>query len=355
TRPWCEEVAALVPLELRQRRQWVVWGYRLSQDGTKWTKVPFQAKNPAKRASTTDPRTWATVGEAVAAFLAKRDSPEGSRLDGVGFVFSADDPYIGIDFDHAAGQSWAPDHLDRLNSYTGVSPSGKGFKAIVKGTPPDPKGRKKTGLGPGGTGAIEVYSQGRFFTITGDRCDRWSVDVEERTAAVSELHATIFPPKAAPGPKAKPPVPAPPESDDDILRRAFASRHGPEIETLFSGDTARYDGDESSADLALCNHLAFWFCGDAAAIDRVFRRSGLLREKWDERRGATTYGARTIAKALEDRTEFYEPSPPPSANGRRKREPQAKTGTQADAPRPRDDEDEQEERETQSQALLRLA
>lgn len=50
--------------------------------------------------------------------------------------------------------------------------------------------------------------------------------------------------------------------------------------------------------------VAFWTGPDAGRIERIVRRSGLMREKWDR----DDYLARTIAKALEGRTEFYSPS-----------------------------------------------
>jgi len=61
-----------------------------------------------------------------------------------------------------------------------------------------------------------------------------------------------------------------------------------------------HDGDRSRADLALCGMLAFWTNGDPARIDQLFRRSALMRAKWDERHAAdgATYGEMTIAKAL---------------------------------------------------------
>ena len=67
---------------------------------------------------------------------------------------------------------------------------------------------------------------------------------------------------------------------------------------LCGGDTSGYGGDESRADLALCSYLAFWTNNDTARMDALFRQSGLMRRKWDEKRGAQTYGQMTIAKAL---------------------------------------------------------
>lgn len=97
---------------------------------------------------------------------------------------------------------------------------------------------------------------------------------------------------------------------DELLDRA---ENGGEFLALFdAGDTSPYGGDDSSADLALCNHLAFWFGPDPARIDRMFRRSALMQEKWDKRHhgDGRTYGQGTIDEALAGRTEFYQPRQP---------------------------------------------
>jgi hypothetical protein len=59
--------------------------------------------------------------------------------------------------------------------------------------------------------------------------------------------------------------------------------------------------------------LAFWSGPDPAIVDRLFRASGLMREKWDCRRGSSTYGADTITAALAGRTEYWSASSPRSA------------------------------------------
>lgn len=76
---------------------------------------------------------------------------------------------------------------------------------------------------------------------------------------------------------------------------------------LIAGRCDKYGGDRSSADLALCNDLAFWCRGDTQLMDACYRLTGLMRDKWDERRGATTYGERTINKAIEDTPNGYDP------------------------------------------------
>ncbi|HJE19788.1 MAG TPA: hypothetical protein K8V35_05500, partial [Aliicoccus persicus] len=54
------------------------------------------------------------------------------------------------------------------------------------------------------------------------------------------------------------------------------------------------------ADMAFANILAFWCARDFAQMDSIFRRSSLMREKWDEKRGKTTYGEATLYKAINE-------------------------------------------------------
>lgn len=87
--------------------------------------------------------------------------------------------------------------------------------------------------------------------------------------------------------------------DDLLVQKAGSAANGEKFKRLWEGDTSLHRGDDSAADLALCNILAYWTGNDADRIDRLFRRSGLYRAKWDGRRGDKTYGQMTIAKALE--------------------------------------------------------
>lgn len=90
-------------------------------------------------------------------------------------------------------------------------------------------------------------------------------------------------------------------SDEEIIQKAHNAKNGAEFSLLWAGDAGAYDGDDSRADCALCAKLAFWVGPDPERIDRLFRRSGFYREKWDR----NDYRERTIAKALEGVTEFY--------------------------------------------------
>jgi primase-polymerase (primpol)-like protein len=274
----------LVPAQLRHRRQWVCWRYEAR--GGKTTKVPYQAHAPARRASTTDPTTWASLEQTAAA-------AQVDRADGVGYVFAADDPFTGIDldecFDPETGSLVPAVGLLvlSLDSYTEQSPSGKGLHVIVRARLEGGRCRR---------GPIEIYDRGRYFAMTGERVVGLPVEAMPRQAELDGLRGRLFPPAAEPRRSVSPPSVLGLD-DEELLRRAFAARNGGQVERLWNGVWAGY-GSRSEADLALVSHLAFWTGGDPERIDRLFRRSGLYREKWDARRGETTYGAETIARAL---------------------------------------------------------
>jgi primase-polymerase (primpol)-like protein len=164
--------ATALPTEMRERRQWVAWKLIKRKQDKKPTKIPY---NPATgtNASTTDPTTWGTIDQAL-------DRLSQGGYDGIGFVFAEDDPYTGIDLDQALHaetgelEAWARPIVDRFASYTEISPSKTGLHIIIRGMVPDGQGHKvslrKTPLWVDSAhpdAAIEMYSAGRFFTMTG--------------------------------------------------------------------------------------------------------------------------------------------------------------------------------------------
>jgi len=97
-------------------------------------------------------------------------------------------------------------------------------------------------------------------------------------------------------------------SDDDLLASARAAKNGKKFGALFDdGDLAPFAGDHSRADWAVVNDLAFWCGPHATRIDGLFRRSKLMRPKWDETRGGDgkTYGEMTVADVLSKRKSFF--------------------------------------------------
>lgn len=282
--------AGAVPDALRSRPQWVTWRYEERPGDPKPTKVPYNARRGGK-ASSTDPDTWSTFAEALA-------RADGS--DGIGYVFAPDDAVVGIDLDHCRDpgtgviEAWAMEILGDTRSYTEISPSGCGLHVFVRGSLPS--GRRKHG-------SVEMYDQGRYFTVTGQVLDDSLAELRESALPLPELHAKLFP--APPASSVSAPPCVPPDLDDQaLLERVHQAANGAKFRALWAGDLFGYPSP-SEADLALCASLAFWTGRDASRMDRLFRQSGLLRPKWDERHGEETYGARTIHRAIADCREVY--------------------------------------------------
>jgi len=285
-----------VPGALKEKAQWVVWKFQI-RDG-KRTKVPYSAITKGS-AKSTAPETWATYAAAVEAFNA-------GGFDGVGYVFSADDGLTGIDLDRSLNEDgtlkpWARElYAPFADTYSEVSPSGTGIKLWTRAVLPG-KGRKINGQGPDRTGKIEIYDRDRYFTVTGRIFRGAPSAIGDRQEAVTELYAKFT--------QQKKPAPAPrpgcglDADDSTLIDKAKSATNGAKFAKLWSGDTSEYAGDDSSADLGLCNMLAFYCGPDHARIDRLFRQSGLYRQKWER----TDYRERTISAALAGRTEFYDP------------------------------------------------
>jgi primase-polymerase (primpol)-like protein len=257
-----------------------VWKYELRDNEP--TKVPYRVDGRG-RASATDAATWGSFDAAVSVIGATVD------FDGVGFVFSADDPYCGIDLDACGdGSVLAGDAavvLSQLNSYAEWSPSRTGVHVVLRGRLPGAR-RRRSG--------VEMYESRRFFTMTGVHVAGTPTTIEDRQAELEEFYRATFSELLA-RPQASAGVAHGPVDLDDerLLLRAHTAANGAKFAALWRGDFVDY-GSHSEADLALCAMLAFWAGGDVVRIDRLFRRSGLCRPKWER----DDYRARTIATAL---------------------------------------------------------
>jgi len=297
-----------IPPALRGLPQWVGWRY--VERGDKLTKCPINPVNGA-RADSTDPSTWGTFDQAVAAY-------QSDSLAGVGFVFTMESGFCGVDLDDsidpATGElkPWACRIVDNLNSYTEVSPSGTGVKIFLRASKPGTRCRKAYE-----DGKIEMYDAGRFFTVTTRRLEGASGDVEDRQTDLDALYASVFgefkpiqPARA---------IPSTPSAlalgDDEIIKKASSSRkNGQKFSALWAGRWNDYFDSWSEADSSVVFTLAF-YTKDATQIDRMFRTSGLMRPKWDETHGAQTYGQMTLDKALAEVTGHYQPRRSASAPG----------------------------------------
>lgn len=295
--------------------RWVLWRlvWKANKHGAgKWDKVPFQpAGQPAK---SNDPTTWSPFEVAF-------DAYQTGRFSGLGFVLG--DGFTGIDLDDVRHPDtgvitagWAGELVASAGTFADVSPSRTGVKLIGLGRW---AGAWKKRPHPSGAGEVEVYDSGRYFTVTGLPAARLA-DVADVQPTLDSL-ARLFDPAPPVTPalaRTERRVWGRDHTEDDLLARIRRSPQGPKFERLWAGDTGGYGGDASAADLALCSILGFWCDGDEGRVDGLFRQSGLMRPKWGERRGAVTYGERTVRAAVGGLTRTYDPDrlrPSPASQG----------------------------------------
>lgn len=263
----------MIPQEIRDIPQWVAWTTK-TRDG-KTTKVPVSWEGYP--VDITNPDNYRTFPD---------------KEDKRGFVFTEGDPYCGIDLDNCLGpdgqiEPWAQQIVDDLDSYTEWSQSGNGLHIIVKAKLP--RSIRK--------GRIEMYDHDRFFAITGELYNPYQTEIQDRQREVDSLFASLSPPA-----EIKEPVKTDGNDleDENIIQIAMRAKNGLDFRRLWEGDMAGFEDDSedgfnhSSADLALCAHLAFYTGNDAEAIDRLFRRSGLYRSKWERK----DYRDSTIRKSF---------------------------------------------------------
>ncbi|MGE9010577.1 DUF3987 domain-containing protein [Leptospira interrogans] len=267
-----------IPNEMRAYANFVVWRFEQRADA-KLTKIPYQVRTGGK-ASVNHPSHWSSFEDAIAV---------ADNYDGIGFVFSENDPFTGIDLDDTHGDTAAIEHqktiFQQFDSYSEFSPSGNGLHIIVKGTVPS--GRRR--------GFVEMYSSGRYFTMTGNVYnDRPIVD---RQSELDALWAQLS--------EGKPPTMPmlrrmhSDEPDQSIIVRALNAQNGTKFRALWNGDGSALDGSDKSGsaiDQALVNIIQF-YTKDPAQIERVWLLSPQgQREKTRTRKD---YRDRTIARSFD--------------------------------------------------------
>ncbi len=331
-----------IPAELRVLPQWVCWRYEIRKG--KLTKPPIQAKSNGKLlyAESNNPATWTDFETAVAAAVRL-------NLNGVGLNVWENDRLTGLDLDHvfdpATGEldPLAREVLTRFaGTYAEISPSGTGIRIWCYGKP------GRSGKVGGKVKWLEVYSHpsSRYLTVTGNQ---WpgSVDaVTEQQAALDWLHSRFMSKgkddstgrdEGVSQDKGKPRSPSVDSSldldDAALLDKARCARNGSAFEALWAGDLSGHGGDHSGADFALLNILAFWTGRDAARMDRLFRQSGLMRDKWDaihDPANGRTYGQMSVDKAVADCRETYNGKKPSGKGSTAKAKAQPGRSEQAD-------------------------
>ena len=260
-----------IPEELKAVNQWVPWKKAKRENG-KIAKIPVNPKT-GRNASVSNPSTWGSFDVALKYYS------DNSSMAGIGFVFDEEDPFVGIDIDNCldpdslALTKEAEILLSRFNSYTEISPSGTGLHIILKADKSFDGKRK---------GNLEIYSQKRFFTVTGKMMSGYPKELAE-SDKVAGLFNDIEGTRSS---KAK--------GDYNSEIEFLCEKFGQKFEKLWAGDKGDYSSS-NEADLALCRMLADATRNNISEIDTLFQLSGLYRTKWDR----SDYKIKTISKAIE--------------------------------------------------------
>ena len=294
-----------VPNSLKNLQRWVC--FKIEEKDGKVGKFPINPIN-GKYAKSNDSMTWTAFNIAIMGCVKY-------KCNGIGFMLG--DGIFGVDLDNHPNETTgelelSPEEFEKLSnefitaldSYSELSWSGNGVHIICAGKLPGTR-RKTT--------CVEMYEKGRFFAFTGNVINAKPVEVREEE--IKPLYEKYMPQDIDIPVRDMSKAVGNDMEIQEIIDKAMANeKNGELFKYLYFGDIDGayilagknwFDDSHSSADLALCNLLAFWCNCDAEKMDTIFRSSGLMREKWDKMRGSDTYGNLTIAKAIKSCTNGY--------------------------------------------------
>lgn len=289
-----------IPDVLKQTASFCVW--KLEKRSGRPTKVPYNPRTGAM-ARTNDPSTFADFNTAMKAYAI-------GGWDGIGYRVSEG---IGaIDIDHCIREDGSLNDVAASilgifsTAYFEKSPSGTGLRGFFK-LSPDFAYDKTVYYINNRKHGLEVYLPGitnRFVTVTGDMFRAGTVERDDD--ALRNLLDT-FMKRSTRAASAFKGNPVSYFTDEQVIKHASESKSGDKFKALYDGRWEEGYDSQSDADMAFVSMLCFW-CGCVEEqIDRIFRSSGLMRDKWDRRTGDATYGEITIRNAVSSCSEIYRP------------------------------------------------
>lgn len=288
-----------IPAELKQNASFCLW--KKEKRGGRVTKVPYNPNN-GTIAKTNDASNFSDFATAMKAYAM-------GGWDGIGYRVSEG---IGaIDIDHCIREDGSLNDVAASilgffpDTYFERSPSGTGLRGFFK-LSPDFAYDKTVYYINNRKHGLEVYLPGvtnRFVTVTGDMY-RPGV-VERNDEGLATALDTFMKRKSQTTTSTVEPCSY--LTDEQVIQHAVASESGEKFKALYNGQWEELYDSQSDADMALVSMLAFW-CGNVEEqIDRIFRSSGLMREKWERRTGDSTYGQITIRNAVSSNSTIYTP------------------------------------------------
>lgn len=288
-----------IPQELKSSCAFCVW--KKEKKEGRLTKVPYDPRT-GQMARTNAPETFSDFGTAVTAYISNGYAGIGFRVsEGIG----------AIDIDGCIREDGSLNDVAATvlgifkDAYFERSPSGTGLRGFFR-VAPDFVYDKATYYVNNRKYGLEIYlpeTTNRFVTVTGNvyRAGEVSLDMEALRAVLDKfmrrgsraVNTAIEPYSYL--------------SDEQVIEHAMKSKTGDKFKDLYSGNWQERYASQSEADMALVSMLAFW-CGCVEEqIDRVFRTSGLMRDKWDRMSGEATYGQLTIRNAVTTASRIYLP------------------------------------------------
>lgn len=290
--------------DLKESVIWLNWQFEITEKGNK-TKVPYISQENKIHASTSNPATWRTYAEAES---------HTNLFDGTGLVFA--DGLCGIDIDGSEGHTVDNPLESEIkemfkSAYIEKSPSGHGIHIIFRcdvSKLPEPDQYKAKYYENNRSIGAECYVSGitnRFFTFTGNQISNTNEIPDLTDTLISFLNQYMKKPEQVKSTQNNYICNAT-LTDDEVIEKAQRAKNGYEFSQLYQGCTAGYES-LSQADMAFADMLAFWCQRDIEQMERIFKSSGLMREKFDERRNGSTYGRKTLEKAASECVEVYNP------------------------------------------------
>ena len=283
-----------IPEELKELPQWVLWRAEWDNKQQEYKKVPY--KSGGYKASSTRSDDWSSFNH-VDEVLKNND-----LYKGIGFVLSKGDNYVVLDIDNAIdenGQINSDLALEMTElTYCEMSPSGTGLHCFFKGELPEQRKKKRTDLD------IELYNDVRFITVTGEAigqseiCDEQEVLnnlVERYFKAEPKLETTFT---YDPNHKSE-------LSDDEVIDLMLKSKQKDKISDLLKGNYEKHFDSPSEAVQSLLHYLAFYTNKDKQQMENIFLNYNNLTDKWDSKRGNTTWGQLELDKAINNQSEVY--------------------------------------------------
>jgi hypothetical protein len=291
------------PQQLKDKPNWVLW--KLAQVNGKLTKVPYKLDFKSAAASTR-PDEWADYKSVAVTILAEGGITE---KQGIGRVVQKEERLVGIDLDGCRDPQtgllaqWAEDLTECVNSYCEVTPSQTGIRIWVRGTLPE--GDRVFNLDPavgfGSKVKIEIFTDARYFTVTGQSIFHASLWERDLTDAYELIHAI----------RRKHPAPKKSKTSTIAVTADKTQTASVQIEKLSQFGTSKYDifmrgeiasdspfviqnelgkleyPSQSEADFAFATVLAFHHKGNRQKMSADFRASKLYRDKWDRLEDST--------------------------------------------------------------------